>query len=195
VKQIDEQVNAASKSEVNASPRAFELQPLLAGATLTLQPLHANDFEILYAAAADPLIWEQNPDRLRYERAVFERFFASAMASGGAFLVRANATGNVIGSSRYYAWDPVKQEVAIGYTFLVRSHWGGAASREMKTPMLNHAFKWAQLVWFHIGQNNMRSRKAMARIGGEYSHNAPTELNGVIHDYAFYKITRPADAR
>ena len=192
MKRVDEQFNAAGAVESSTSSVAFDLQPILAGATLTLRPLHADDFEIVYTAASDPLIWEQHPDRLRYERAVFEDFFASAMASSGAFLVLDNTTGKVIGSSRYYDWDPVKQEVAIGYTFLIRSHWGGTANREMKTLMLDHAFKRARLVWFHVRQNNMRSRKAMAKIGGEYSHNAPMELNGVIHDCVFYKIVRPA---
>ena len=81
--------------------------------------------------------------------------------------------------------------MGIGYTFLARSHWGGPANREMKTLMLDHAFRWAKLVWFHVGQNNIRSRKAMIKIGGEYSHSAPAEFNGVISDYAFYKIVKP----
>ncbi len=137
------------------------------------------------------MIWELHPDPTRYQRPVFESFFASAVASNGAFVVLDNISGTVIGSSRYYDWNPAKREIAIGYTFLARSHWGGAANREMKTLMLDHIFKWAELVWFHVGHNNLRSRKAMAKIGGVYSHNEPVDLNGVIHDYAYYKIARP----
>ena len=38
----------------------FELQPVLAGSLITLRPLRADDFDALYAAASDPLIWEQD---------------------------------------------------------------------------------------------------------------------------------------
>ncbi len=175
----------------NAANDTFDLQPTLQGATLVLRPLCATDFDSLYAAASDPLIWEQNPEPTRYKRDVFEKFFTSGMASGGALLAVDNASQQVIGSSRYYDWNSARQEVAIGYTFLVRSHWGGAANREMKTLMLDHAFKCAKQVWFHIGVNNVRSRKAMAKIGGVYSHDEPTAVNGIMRDYAFYRIVNP----
>ncbi|WP_336511600.1 hypothetical protein [Candidatus Accumulibacter phosphatis] len=70
---------------MNAAPD-FALQPTLIGETIFLRPLQAGDFEPLYAAASDPAIWEQHPEPLRYQRAVFAGFFASALASGGALL-------------------------------------------------------------------------------------------------------------
>ena len=181
----------AANDATQTTSAPFDLQPILTGPALTLRPLRSDDFEVLYAAASDPLIWEHHPEPTRFQRPVFTKFFDSALASKGAFIVLDNASNAVVGSSRYYDWNPDKQEVAIGYTFLVRNHWGGVTNREMKTLMLDHAFKWAQLVWFHVGQNNVRSRKAMAKIGGEYSHTGPVELNGVIYEYVFYKITKP----
>jgi len=176
---------------MNAAPQ-FDLQPTLIGQTISLRPLRAEDFELLYAAASDPLVWEQHPAPLRYQRQVFESgFFAGALASGGALVVTDNSTGTVVGSSRYYDWNPVETEVAIGFTFLARSHWGGATNREMKQLMLNHAFRWAKVVWFHVGKNNWRSRKAMEKIGATLSHEERKELNGVVHDYAYYKIELP----
>ena len=169
----------------------FDLQPTLLGETVSLRPLKTADFELLYAAASDPLVWEQHPEPLRYQRNVFAGFFAGAMASAGALVVTDKKSGKVIGSSRYYDWNPSEREVAIGYTFLARSHWGGETNREMKQLMLNHAFRWAKVVWFHIGKNNWRSRKATEKIGGRLSHEASRELNGVVHDYAFYKIEAP----
>ena len=62
-----------------------------------------------------------------------------------------NASGKIIGSSRYYEWNSVEREVAVGFTFLARSHWGGGTNREMKQFMLSHAFRWAKVVWFHVG--------------------------------------------
>jgi RimJ/RimL family protein N-acetyltransferase len=176
---------------MNAAPQ-FDLQPTLIGQTISLRPLKAEDFELVYAAASDPLVWEQHPEPLRYQRQVFESgFFAGALASGGALVVTDNSTGKVVGSSRYYDWNPAEKEVAIGFTFLARSHWGGATNREMKQLMLNHAFQWAKVVWFHVGKNNWRSRKAMEKIGGTLSHEERKELNGVVQDYAYYKIEMP----
>lgn len=173
---------------MNSAPE-FELQPTLVGETISLRPLQAEDFESLYAAASDPLIWEQHPEPLRYQRAVFETgFFAGALASGAALVVTDNASGKMIGSSRYYDWNPGEGEVAIGFTFLARTHWGGATNQEVKRLMLRHAFLRAKTVWFHIGKNNGRSRKALEKIGGIFSHEGSKESNGVVRDYVCYKI-------
>jgi RimJ/RimL family protein N-acetyltransferase len=61
----------------------------------------------------------------------------------------------------------------------------------MKQLMLGHAFLFAKAVWFHIGSDNRRSRRAMEKIGGQLSHEARVEANGVAHDYAFYRIEAP----
>ena len=66
----------------------FELQPTLVGALVTMRPLRPDDFEELYAAASDPLIWEQHPDPERYQREAFEsRVFRGGLESGGAFSI------------------------------------------------------------------------------------------------------------
>lgn len=143
----------------------FELQPQLADERITLQPLQLNDFEKLYAVASDPLIWEQHPNKDRYKRDVFETFFKGAMESGGAFLILKTETGEVIGSSRFYDWNPDEESVLIGYTFLARNCWGTTYNRALKTIMLNHAFRFAEKVIFHIGAVNIRSQKAIERLG------------------------------
>ena len=170
----------------------FDLQPTLIGESITLRPLRAEDFEAVYAAASDPRIWELHPEPTRYLKDVFERgFFASAVASGSAFVVTENATGQVLGSTRYYEWDPESLEVAIGYTFLARSHWGGATNREMKRLLLDHAFHWAKVAWFHVGVTNWRSRRAMEKIGARLSHEDIKVVQGGEHIYAYYRIDAP----
>ncbi len=168
----------------------MNFQTPLRSQSLTLRPLKLRDFEALHAAASDPLIWEQHPDPRRFEREVFRlQFFEPAVASGMAYVVEDNASGQLIGSSRYYELDETKREVAIGFTFLARSHWGGAANREMKQLMLNHAFAAGiDRVWFHVGKHNIRSCKAMEKIGGVRSHEAVKSILGVDHDYVFYVI-------
>lgn len=148
------------------SAPAFDLQPELAGPRLALRPLKPEDLEALYEAASDPLIWEQHPFHDRWKRDVFEEFFAEALRSKGAFAVLDRASGRVAGSSRYYDLDLAKGEVAIGFTFLRRAYWGGSHNRELKTLMLDHAFRFVPRVIFHVDESNLRSRGAMAKIGG-----------------------------
>jgi RimJ/RimL family protein N-acetyltransferase len=140
------------------------LQPLLRNDEVCLEPLRQEHFEELYAVASDPLIWEQHPNPDRYQRAVFGNYFKGAMESNGAFLIR-EASGQVIGSSRFYDHDPDRSEIKIGYTFFRRASWGKGHNQAVKKLMLDHAFTFVDNVIFHVGENNLRSRIAMERLG------------------------------
>ena len=144
----------------------FELQPTLRGELVELRPLRADDFDVLYAVASDPLIWEVHPEPDRYTETVFRRFFSGAMESGGAFLVLDRKTGDVIGSSRYSHLDAERSEIEIGWTFLARSYWGGRYNQDMKRLMLTHAFQFVDRVVLLVGPQNFRSRRAVEKIGG-----------------------------
>jgi RimJ/RimL family protein N-acetyltransferase len=143
----------------------FELQPTLTGEILRLRPLRPDDWADLFAVASDPLIWEQHPNSDRYKEDVFREFFREALASGGAFVAVDVTDGRIIGSSRFAFYDEVKSEIEIGWTFLARSHWGGTYNREMKRLMLTHAFKFVDSVVFYVGVDNMRSQRALEKIG------------------------------
>src|SRR5262245_9049734 len=116
---------------LRVSEMPFDLQPFLTGDLLELRPLRAADFPDLFAVASDPLIWEQHPNNDRYQREVFESFFREALESGGALLAIDCKDGRAIGSSRFHGYGEVKSEIEIGWTFLARTHWGGAYNREM----------------------------------------------------------------
>jgi len=156
----------------------FELQPTLENQRIRLQPLQAGDFEALCAVASDPLIWEQHPNRERYRREVFENYFKGAMESGGALLIRDSQSDVILGSSRYYDWDDGRRCIAIGYTFIARSHWGGGYNRSLKTLMLDHAFRFVDRVEFHVGANNKRSRMAMQKLGAALTGEAAISYYG-----------------
>jgi N-acetyltransferase len=144
----------------------LDRQPVLAGELLEMRPLRADDFEALFTVAADPLIWEQHPERNRYQETTFRAFFAEALASGGALVALDRATGRIIGSSRYHGYDAQRSVVEIGWTFLARACWGGRYNGEMKRLMLEHAFGSVQRVIFIIGPENRRSQRAVEKIGG-----------------------------
>ncbi|MFY9984772.1 MAG: GNAT family N-acetyltransferase [Chthoniobacterales bacterium] len=140
-------------------------QPVLKGQLIELRPLRSEDFDELFAVASDPLIWEQHPHNTRYQEDVFRKFFSDALASGGALIVIDSKTGRVIGSSRYAGYDKDRSQVEIGWTFLARSHWGGVYNSEMKRLMLDHAFQFVHNVIFVIGTQNLRSQRAVEKLG------------------------------
>jgi len=167
----------------------IDLQPTLTGPTIVLHPLKATDSEMLYESANDPLIWAQHPSPLRYQRDVFDlQIFQTGLVSKSTLVVVDLQTQKIIGSSRYYDLDAIKRELAIGLTFLARSHWGGRVNSEMKSLMLDHAFTWAQRVWFHAGIDNIRSCKALEKIGAQLSHISPRPINDLPVDHCFYYI-------
>ncbi len=146
----------------------FDLQPThLKNEFVTLTPLSQDDLERLYKVASDPLIWEQHPNRNRYQRDAFETYFKGAMESGGAFLVFDTKTGEPIGSSRYTGHNIEENNIEIGYTFLAKDHWGSTYNHALKKLMLDHAFTFVDNVIFHIGAGNIRSQKAIERLGAE----------------------------
>ena len=122
------------------------------------------DWDDLFAVASDPLIWEQHPESDRYKEDVFKIFFVEALESGGAFVIIDKKSQQIIGSTRFYGYDPEKSEIEIGWTFLARKYWGGRYNREMKRLMLTHAFQFVENVVFFVGENNIRSQKAMEKI-------------------------------
>ena len=168
----------------------FELQPHLVGDLIELRPLECDDWQELFGVASDPLIWEQHPARERYQESVFKEFFKEALESGGAFAVIDRQTQKIIGSSRYFGFDPVKSEVEIGWTFLARSHWGGKYNGELKSLMLDHAFKFVESVVFLIGQDNIRSQKAVEKIGGRLIEGRVKIIRGEAVDQVVYAISK-----
>jgi RimJ/RimL family protein N-acetyltransferase len=144
---------------------AFDLQPHLKSELIELRPLTPNDWDELFAVASDRLIWEQHPERDRYKEDVFRVFFEEALDSGGAFVIIDRKTQRIIGSTRFYGFDPKKSEIEIGWTFLARRYWGGQYNAEMKLLLLNHAFQFVESVVFFVGEDNVRSQKAMEKVG------------------------------
>jgi RimJ/RimL family protein N-acetyltransferase len=164
----------------------FDLQPVLEGSLIRLRPLRPEDFPDLFAVASDPLIWEQHPANNRYQAEVFKEFFREAIESRGALTAIDAKDGRVIGSSRFHGFDEEKSEIEIGWTFLAKSHWGGIYNREMKQLMLRHAFQFVKSVVFLVGPQNMRSQRALEKIGAV---RAGSRLDAYGRESVLFQIT------
>lgn len=175
-------------------------QPTLEGETLHLRPLREEDREALFAVASDREIWALHPAHDRWQRPVFDALFDDALAHGGALAVIEKpvpseverASGRMIGSSQYRPSAKVPGALEIGWTFLARDHWGGATNRELKRLMLEHLLAHAEQAVFRVGSGNLRSRRAMEKIGGrllELTEDV-SYPDGRVIAHVFYAIDR-----
>jgi RimJ/RimL family protein N-acetyltransferase len=172
-------------------PSDINFQPLLQNNLVIAEPLKESDFESLYTAASDPLIWEQHPNKNRYQRREFENYFKGAIDSGGAFLVKDAQTNEVIGSSRYSDYNAETDTVSIGYTFFIRNYWGEGHNYALKKLMLDHIFQFVKTVTFYIGAVNKRSQISIERFGAAKTGEAEMAYYGEAAklDY-IYAITK-----
>ncbi len=168
---------------------AVTWQPVLEGERLLLRPLRAEDWDALFAVASDREIWAIHPAHDRWQAPVFRDFFDDALAKRGGLAVIDKASGAIVGSSRWQGHVPEDGgSVEIGWTFLARSHWGGQFNHELKQLMLAHAFIHVRRVVFHVGEANLRSRRALEKIGARLTAErdvilmAGREVRHVIYD-------------
>ena len=159
----------------------FDLQPTLHGEYVRLSPLRAEHYDDLFFVASDPRIWEQHPVTNRYEKESFRAFFRESLDSGGALIAVDTRTQSVIGATRFHGYDEKESEVEIGWTFLARSHWGGIYNGEMKRLMLHHAFNHVQRVVFLVVPSNLRSQRAVEKIGATCVGSRP-DAGGRVSD-------------
>jgi len=167
-----------------------DLQPTLSGALVELRPVRPDDWEGMFAVAADPQIWAVHPVSNRYQEPIFREYFDGALASHAALTILDRKTGQIIGSSRYHGYEASISEIEIGWTFLSRAYWGGEYNREVKRLMLDHIFQFVDCVIFMVGETNFRSQRAMEKIGG-LKRAAARVYHGITHRHWVYEIAKP----
>lgn len=170
-------------------PPAFDPQPSLEGDGLKLSPIRESDRAALTQAAGDPLIWAGHPANNRHEAAIFGTYFDTLLASRSGLIIR-DSDDRVIGCSVYYTDTNAPLRLSIGFTFLVRDHWGGGTNRIVKGLMLGHLFNLTTEVWFHIAPTNIRSQTATVRLGAIYMHADDVDLGGGAQRWNCYCLTR-----
>ncbi|MEL7217073.1 MAG: GNAT family N-acetyltransferase [Pseudomonadota bacterium] len=144
----------------------LDRQPTLVDERVRLRPLHEDDWDALFAIASDPGIWEQHPMHDRWREDVFREFFDDALAKGGALAIIDFVKDQIIGSTRYQAYENADGgSVEIGWTFLAKRYWGRGINPIVKRMMLEHAFGSVERVDFRVGETNYRSRIALENIG------------------------------
>jgi RimJ/RimL family protein N-acetyltransferase len=152
---------------------AFIEPVTLKGEHATLEPLAAGHEAGLRDAAADGELWRlwyttvSPPDKMGdyIARALDMRERLGAMP----FAVRQNATGDVVGCTRYFNVDAANRHLEIGYTWYAKRAQRTAINTECKLLLLTHAFEVLRCiaVEFRTHWFNQASRAAIARLGAK----------------------------
>ena len=86
------------------------------------------------------------------------------MGGIGGKSIRDKTAGDVIGSTRFYSYDASGGAVRLGYKALSPGYWGSGANQETREVPLEYAFTIVEKVYFDIGEENFRSRKAVEKL-------------------------------
>ena len=150
------------------------IEPLtLRGQIATLEPLAREHEALLAKAAADGELWRlwytgvAPPDKMAeyIATALDQRARLDAMP----FAVRENATGDVVGCTRYFNVDVANRRLEIGHTWYAKRVQRTGLNTECKLLLLGHAFEKLQCiaVEFRTHWFNHASRTAIARLGAK----------------------------
>jgi len=150
------------------------IEPLtLTGQHATLEMLAPEHRDALAAAAADGQLWKlwyttiPRPEQTQtyIDTALAMRREHRAMP----FAIRDNASGHIVGSTRYCNVDAANRRVEIGYTWLASRVQRSSINTECKLMLLTHAFETLKciVVEFRTHWMNHPSRQAIARLGAK----------------------------
>jgi RimJ/RimL family protein N-acetyltransferase len=176
----------------------MDVRPVtLRGEHVRLEPLSLGHVEALAAVGCEPEIWKWIPTQVADAagmRAYVER--ALAMQAAGEALPFATveqASGRVVGSTRYMEIQLAHRRLEIGYTWIAPAWQRTRINTEAKLLMLGHAFEvlGCNRVELKTDALNTKSRTAIERLGakheGIFRKHVITQT-GRIRDTAWYSI-------
>jgi N-acetyltransferase len=170
----------------------------LYGRHVRLEPLHAEHEPDLQEAASDGSLWRlrvtsvPEPD----QTAIYIAHALMGQHDGSMlpFVVRENASGRVVGCTRYHDIVIAVDRVEIGYTWYAQRVQRSAINTETKLLLLGHAFEAldCQVVGLRTDHMNFASQRAIERLGarkdGVIRHHA-LRRDGTVRDTVMYSIT------
>ena len=169
----------------------------LAGEHVVLEPLALEHEAALARAAADGELWKlwytsvpaPGETRAYIEAALAMREDKGAMP----FAVRETASGEIVGSTRFFNVEAAHRRLEIGHTWYAERAQRTALNTEAKLLLLGHAFETlkALAVEFRTHFMNHPSRAAIARLGAKQdgilrSHQIGRD--GVVRDTVVFSI-------
>lgn len=143
----------------------------LAGSVIRLVPLTAKHKPELTQVLNDPQIWEYTWRKISSEEQAGQ-LVDTALANQAAgkdipYVMVEQVSGRIVGTTRMMHVDRTHRGAEIGCTWIAPEFWRTAVNTESKRLLLEYAFEVLGLirVEFSIVSNNLRSQRAIERIG------------------------------
>ena len=147
---------------------------VLKGQKVDLLPLEEKHFDDLFAAASDKRIWEfYTGDWSAKEKFIKVYTATLALREKGQeypFVIFHKPAKKIIGSTRLLDIVPYDKRLEIGGTWLMPQYWATSINFDCKLALLTFCFETlkAKRVQLKTQHNNLRSWKAIEKIGGVY---------------------------
>lgn len=170
--------------------------PTLTGRHVRLEPLQPAHAAELGRAASDGELWNlvytsvpRPEEAAGYIDAALRR---QADGESIAFVVR-DGTGDVVGSTRFYAIDRSVPRLALGYTWYAARAQRTGLNTEAKRLLLGHAFEalGCEAVELDTSHLNARSQAAIERLGAKRDGVLRAHMrhrDGSLRDSVVYSI-------
>ena len=169
----------------------------LTGETVDLVSLHETHFAALELLAKDKRIWEFYPYDASDANTFLENFTTALLEREKGiqfpFVIFHKQENKIIGSTRFLDIQPKHKKLEIGATWLHPDYWATEVNLECKLLLLTYCFeKLGTLrVQLKTDEKNMRSRKAIEKIGGQFEgilRNDMLRENNTKRNSAYYSI-------
>ena len=169
----------------------------LKGKHVTLEPLEQHHLTDIQAAVADGELWKlfftSVPSPENTQNWLNIALEMQQQQKALPFIVRENATGQIVGATRYCNMDINNKRLEIGYTWYAQRVQRSPVNTECKLLLLGHAFQefGCIAVEFRTDWFNRRSQAAIERLGAKRDavlRNHMILPDGRIRDTVVYSI-------
>jgi len=176
----------------------MKIPEVLEGSRVKLIPLVMAHAEELWESARNEDLWEHYTFRKIESFEKFKEFLSGSLkeadsGKGFTFTVIDKATGKMVGGTSFLDIQPASRSLEIGRTWLAKELHGTGLNAECKFLLLRYCFEELKLirVFFKTDSNNLRSQKAMEKIGAKYEgtlRNHMIREDGTFRHSAYYSI-------
>jgi RimJ/RimL family protein N-acetyltransferase len=169
----------------------------LSGKVIELISMTSEHFPELIALANDKRIWQHytydGTDPARFKTILEGALTDMENGSQFSFVIFHKQDKKLIGSTRFMEIQYPHRKLEIGSTWLHPDYWGTAVNFECKLLLLTFCFETLGTlrVQLRTDENNIRSQKAIEKIGGQYEGTFRNDMfrdNGTHRNSMYYSI-------
>tara|TARA_Y200000002_G_scaffold106844_1_gene87279 strand:- start:14139 stop:14675 length:537 start_codon:yes stop_codon:yes gene_type:complete len=162
---------------------------ILENEIVKLRQTKKEDFDKLFKLAGKKEIWEQHSNKDRYKKRVFLEYFNQGLKNEfGSLVIISKLDKKIVGWTRLYDFDENRPTVKIGYTFLGKPYWGTDINYNSKKLILNHLFTFLEHVCFDIFEKNIRSQKAVKKLGASLYSQTKDKYHYILDNESWIKL-------